>query len=364
MKIAVYGAAGHTARFIVAELLRRGHTPIAIGRDESRLAAAVALHGGDVGMRIATLDSPALLERALSGAEAVVNCAGPFLDTAQPLIEAALRTRVHYFDLTAEQGSALSTFASFDASARERGIAVLPAAGFYGGLGDLLATDAMRGWARADWIDVAIALERWWPTRGTRLTGERNTAPRLALRDGRLEEIGASAAAPWSFPEPFGTQDVIELPFTETILMARHLRVRDIRNYVNVAPLRDLRDPATPGPVAVDDRGRSNQRFLIDVVVRNGDEERRVTVRGQDIYAVTAPIVVEAVERLCGGPRNEAGAFALGERIDAAAFFQSLIDRGEISVRRASGRIGDGRGRPVLARASECGRQMGPDVAS
>ena len=126
------------------------------------------------------------------------------------------------------------------------------------------------------------------------------------------------------------------MPFTETILMARHLRVGEIRNYLNQAPLRDLRDPATPGPVATDERGRSNQRFLVDVIVRNGDEERRVTATGRDIYAITAPIVIEAVERVCEGSREDAGAFALGQLVDASAFLQTLRVTGSDSWTLAS----------------------------
>lgn len=332
MRIAVYGASGHTARFVLAELLRRGHTPIAIGRDESKVATAAALHDVALETRVASLDSPDSLDRALAGADAVIHCAGPFLDTAQPLIEAALRVGIHYFDVTAEQGSALSSFELFDAAARERGILVVPAAGFYGGFGDLLATAAMGDWTRADRIDIAIALDSWWPTRGTRQTGQRNTAPRLVFAAGELKQIEPSAPGPWKFPEPFGTQDIIELPFTETILMARHLRVREIHNYMNQAPLRDLRDPATPGPVATDEYGRSNQRFLIDVVVRNGDEERRITANGRDIYALTAPLVVEAVDRTCNSPYQKAGAFALGQLVNAFDFIQTLVRSGDIVV--------------------------------
>lgn len=332
MNIAIYGASGHTARFVIAEVLRRGHSPIAVGRGESRVATAVALHGADVETRIATLDSPEELNRALAGAEVVIHCAGPFLDTAQPLIEAALRNRVHYFDITAEQGSALSTLERFDAPARERGISVVPAAGFYGGLGDLLATYAMDGWTQADRIDIAIALDHWWPTHGTRRTGQRNTGPRLTLANGHLTPLVPSMPSSWSFPAPFGTQNVVELPFTETILIARHLAVREIHNYLNQAPLRDLRDPATPEPLATDERGRSNQRFVIDATVRNGDETHRVVVEGRDIYATTAPIVVEAVERVCRGPQQMPGAYALGHLFDAANYLQSLVHTGDITA--------------------------------
>jgi hypothetical protein len=120
------------------------------------------------------------------------------------------------------------------------------------------------------------------------------------------------------FPEPFGAHDVIEVPLTEAILIARHLRVSDVRNYINGAPLRDLRDQATPEPVATDERGHSNQQFLIEVLVRNGNQERRASARGRDIYAVTAPIAVDAVERVYAGAHPGGRAFALGQIMPSA----------------------------------------------
>ena len=219
--------------------------------------------------------------------------------------------------------------------ARERGIAVVPAAGFYGGLGDLLATYATRGWEQIDRIDIAVALDRWWPTRGTRNTGARNTATRLVLSDGELKPLVPSNPAPWTFPEPFGTQDVTEVPLSETILLARHLHVHEMHNYINQAPLRDLHDRATPEPVATDASGRSSQHFLIDVIARSGEREQRVSASGRDIYAVTAPIVVEAVERVCARSPQVAGAFALAQLVDASDFLCDLEACQCITVRRA-----------------------------
>lgn len=322
MSITVFGAAGHTGKFVVRELLRRGEPVIAIARDEEKLAACG--FGPAVDTRIASTNDPQSLDRALSGAAAVVHCAGPFLDTAEALIEAALRARVHYFDVTAEQMSALSTFERFDDAARDRGIAVVPAAGFYGGLADLLATLATRGWTEVEKIDVAIALDSWWPTIGTRRTGRRNTAPRVNVTGGKLTPVQPSEPISWTFPEPFGMQEVVELPFTETLLMHRHLRVAEVRNYLNQTPLRDLRDQTTPEPVPADDQGRSKQIFVMDVVARNAHQERRVAVRGRDIYAVTAPLVAEAAQRICDGEFRDSGAFALGELFDAEAFLQAL----------------------------------------
>src|SRR4051794_23481412 len=114
--VAVYGAAGHTGHFVVAELLRRGLEPIAIARDPARLMEEWT---NGVAIRSATIDDPASLRDALAGAAVVVNCAGPFLETAEALVEAALSCGVHYLDVTAEQASAAATLDRFDAPARK-----------------------------------------------------------------------------------------------------------------------------------------------------------------------------------------------------------------------------------------------------
>src|SRR5690606_26838257 len=84
--VTVFGAYGHTGRFVAAELRRRGWSVILSGRDAERLAGLPAAHPG-LEVRAATVNDPASLDRALAGAAAVINCAGPFLDTATPVIE-------------------------------------------------------------------------------------------------------------------------------------------------------------------------------------------------------------------------------------------------------------------------------------
>jgi uncharacterized protein YbjT (DUF2867 family) len=322
--VAVFGASGHTGRFVVAELLRRGFRPIPIGRDAARLAASGFQERG-MESRTANVEDPASLDRALAGAAAVINCAGPFLDTAEPLVAAALRARVHYLDVTAEQASALATFERFADAARDARIVVAPAMGFYGGLGDLLATAAMGDWASADEIRIGIALDSWRPTLGTRLTGQRNTAARLVISSGKLAPMGnPPPASSWIFPKPFGVQDVTEVPLTEIVVIGRQLRVSHLHTYLNLAPLRDLRDSTTPSPEAADETGRSAQIFLVDVTVRNGTDTRRAIARGRDIYAFTAPLVVEAAQRILEGTAEGVGVLAPGEMFDAPSFLRAL----------------------------------------
>jgi len=161
---------------------------------------------------------------------------------------------------------------------------------FYGALGDLLATTAIKDWATADEISVAVALDSWRPTNGTRLTGQRNSGQHLIFSDNRLQRADPPRHK-WNSPSPFGTQEVVGLPLAETITISRHLRTPEIRSYINASSLADIRDPETPPPTPVDESGRSSQIFVMDVVVRQGDAELRAIATGQDIYAISAPIV-------------------------------------------------------------------------
>jgi len=318
--IAVYGAGGHTGRFVVNEALRRGLRVVAIGRDAAKLPAGVEA-------RVAAVDDPAALAEALRGCGVVINCAGPFLDTAEPVIEAALRAGSGYIDVTAEQASAEAVFERFDAPARAAGVAVIPAAGFYGGLADLLAS-ALATTGPVDDLNIAIALDHWWPTEGTRKTGERNQVPRVVLQDGRLVRMPTPAAQrEWTFGAGHGTQTLVELPFSEIVTIARHVGARNVRSWLTLASLQEIRDAATPPPEASDAQGRSAQRFEMVVQAGEGAAARRAVARGQDIYAVSAPLVVEAAERMLQPSFNRSGALALGEAFDARDFLQALSAR-------------------------------------
>lgn len=134
--VTVFGAYGHTGRFVVSELRNRGWTAILSGRDSDKLDAIGAVHRG-LDVRPASVDDPASLDRALSGAAAVINCAGPFARTAAPVIEAALRARIPYLDVAAEIEANADTFEQYSTRARDAGIVIVPAMAFYGGLGDL-----------------------------------------------------------------------------------------------------------------------------------------------------------------------------------------------------------------------------------
>lgn len=314
--VAVYGASGHTGRFVMDALARRGLAAVAVGR------RADPRHGATA--RVAAIDDPAALARAFAGCAVVINCAGPFLDTAAPVADAALSAGSHYIDVTAEQASAQATLRDYDRAARERGVAVVPAAGFYGGLADLLASALARESAITR-VTVAVGLDRWWPTPGTRATGERNRFPRVVIEDGRQVELEATAPGlDWAFGAPFGRMALAQVPLSEVVTIAHHLDVRALRSYLSTEALQDLRDPATPAPEAADAQGRSPQRFAMEVVLDDAAGTRRASASGQDIYAVSAPLLVEAAVRLLAPGAAHAGALTLGQAFDAGDFLRAL----------------------------------------
>jgi hypothetical protein len=318
--VAVVGATGHTARFVVEELLRRKMKPIAVARDSEALAKAS--FSGEVVRRRAKLNDPESLDSALEGANALINCAGPFIDSAHDVAAAALRAGIHYVDVTAEEPSARWTLKNFDTAARQRGVAVVPSVGFYGALGDLLTTAALDDWESAETVELAIGLDSWHPTLGTRKTIAR-------LSD--LQETDASGAPSqprrakvWDFGKPLGQQPVVEFSFTERLLILRHVRTSDLRTYLSEIALGHVSDPLTPTPKAVDKAGRSAQRFVVEALVTRGLESRRATARGVDAYAITAPLACEVVARLLDGSFSHTGAHAPGEIFDGIDILTAL----------------------------------------
>lgn len=335
-QVAVYGAYGHTGRFVVTELRDRGFTPVLSGRDEDRLRALAAAHPGTA-VRPAAVDDPAALDRALAGVAAVINCAGPFAVTAGPVIEAALRAGIPYLDVAAEIEANLDTFAHFGDRARAAGATVVPAMAFYGGLGDLLVSAVLAGETRADEVHVGYGLSSWQPTAGTRAAGvvssQRRDGRRVRYQDGRLQYHDAEPTTlTWDFPAPIGPRTVLaEFTMADVVTLPSHLDVGEVCTYMTTEAARDLAAPDTSTPAA-GGQGRLAETFVVEVLVRDKGTERRAVARGRDIYAVTAPLVVEAVRRVLAGETRAVGVASAGEIFDPADFLRVLAARGALDV--------------------------------
>ncbi|MFN3334342.1 MAG: saccharopine dehydrogenase NADP-binding domain-containing protein, partial [Caldilinea sp.] len=96
----IYGANGYTGELTARIAVEQGLRPILAGRNETQVAAIAARL--DLPYRIAMLDDAASLDAMLQDVSVVLHCAGPFVYTAAPMVDACLRAGVHYLDITGE----------------------------------------------------------------------------------------------------------------------------------------------------------------------------------------------------------------------------------------------------------------------
>lgn len=124
--LAVVGATGRTGSLVAEVAVARGLDVLLVGRDEVVLAA--------LGRRLgrpwvaATVDGDAL-PRALERADVVVNVAGPFDATAEPVLKAAIASRTSYLDLSNDLAPVLAVLRA-DSALTAAGISATPAVGF------------------------------------------------------------------------------------------------------------------------------------------------------------------------------------------------------------------------------------------
>lgn len=149
----IYGANGYTGELVAHRAVECGLSPVLAGRN----GPAVAKLADTLGLeyRVVSLDSPAELDNVLTGHTLVLNCAGPFARTSQPVVDACLHTGAHYLDITGE----IAVFERLhrqDAAARDAGIMLLPGTGFDVVPSDCLATHLKRRLPSATRLTLAF----------------------------------------------------------------------------------------------------------------------------------------------------------------------------------------------------------------
>lgn len=123
----IYGANGYTGELIARYAVTRGMKPVLAGRNAAAVGELAAKHG--LGHRIFFLDEREKVDAALQEVEMVLHCAGPFSITSRAMVEACLRNRKHYTDITGEI-AVFEACARLDEKAKAAGIMVMPGVGF------------------------------------------------------------------------------------------------------------------------------------------------------------------------------------------------------------------------------------------
>lgn len=125
--VLLYGANGYTGELTARIAVEQGMRPILAGRNAAQVAEVAARL--DLPYRIASLDNAPALDALLEDVAVVLHCAGPFIHTAAPMVDACLRAGAHYLDITGEIAVFEALAARYD-EAKRAGVMLLPGAGF------------------------------------------------------------------------------------------------------------------------------------------------------------------------------------------------------------------------------------------
>lgn len=316
----IYGSTGYTGRLIVAEALARGLRPTLAGRN----ADAVRAQADSMGLswRAARIDDPAALDTAITGAEVVLHCAGPFAHTWRAMSDACLRQRTHYMDITGEIAVFEGLFRRHD-EARAAGIMLLPGVGFDVVPSDCLAAHLARRLPNAERLSLAFRA-LGGASRGTLATMVAGLgSPGAVRRDGTIVPVPQA----WRTRRiDFGDgqlRDATTIPWGDVSTAFHSTGIPNIEVYVSMRPAlrramiasrwlgavlrsgvvrrslaaRVRRGP--PGPSAAD-RDRGASLLWGEAVTANG-ERAEARLRAANGYVLTAQTAVHLAAKALRG---------------------------------------------------------------
>lgn len=334
----VYGSYGYTGRLVVEEATQRDLDVLVAGRDRTAVESQAIEQ--DCDERVFALDERRRLDLALDEVGAVVHCAGPFEDTATPMVEGCLRTGTDYLDITGEI-AVFERLARLDDEAADAGVTVLPGVGF-----DVVPTDCLAA-RLAERLPGATALSLGFEAAGGGLSpGTARTVLRGLGDGGAVRKAGRIESVPVGSHTrrvDFGNGERtgMAVPWGDVSTAYHTTGIGDVEVYTAVAPwvptaarigrlfgplagagpvesgLESLVDALVEGP---GERERERGRSFVWGEAVTDDGERAVSrLRAPETYQLTSLTAVEIAERVV-----ESGAPA-GFETPAGAFGPDLV---------------------------------------
>ena len=145
-QILLYGATGYTGKLIIEVLLSKGIKPLIAGRNANALKELADKFG--LSFEAFELSNTQKLEDVLAQCKVVIHAAGPFIHTYQKMLDACIKTKTHYLDITGEY-QVFEGCAAKDAEAKAAGIMVTPGVGF-----DVVPSDCLANYLKAKLPDA------------------------------------------------------------------------------------------------------------------------------------------------------------------------------------------------------------------
>ncbi|CAI6099106.1 unnamed protein product [Clonostachys chloroleuca] len=299
-RLLIYGATGYTGRLASEHAQRLGLDFLVAGRSESK-TSELAIELG-VGLRIFGLESPDNIDEALLGSLVLLNCAGPFIRTAKPLIEACIRNQVHYLDMAAELDS-YHLSAESDARAKEANIMLMPGCG--GGIAMLscLVYYVLEHVKNPHRVDIALHISGPM-SRGSEMSAAENiTTACLELVKGDLValEDPATKTKQFDFDNGNGPVDCVPITLPNLITLARTTNIRDIRTFIYAEAALLPRD-VTALPTGPTKEERDLHPYQVSVLVTETDGTvKKGILHCANGYTFTSQASAEASRRVLEG---------------------------------------------------------------
>ncbi len=183
----IYGANGYTGALIAEAAVKVGLRPCLAGRSGPKIE--VLAQKLDLPHRVFSVEDNDALHAAVADVPLVLNCAGPFHRTYEPIARACIHLGRHYLDITGEP-DVLQGCADMAPAARDAGVLLMPGCGF-----DVVPTDCAAAMLKAE-LPEATELILAFTTaagasRGTMRTAVEAGLSRnaLVLENGELREL-------------------------------------------------------------------------------------------------------------------------------------------------------------------------------
>jgi short subunit dehydrogenase-like uncharacterized protein len=296
-RLLIYGASGYTGRMVAEQSKAAGVDFVVAGRDAEKLAALGEALG--VPHRCFALDSPAEVHNGLSGVQVVLNCAGPFAKTAEPLMLACIANQIHYLDITAEI-NVYKLAERLGEAALDVKVMLMPGVGWDVVPTDSLAAHVARRVDQPKSLKIALQVAGGM-SRGSAISaGEIIGAGLMARVDGALIDAPNLQSAEFDFGD--GPVLCFPLSFGDLVTAWRSTGIPNITMFVHVSgdafPQGDL--SKLPDGPTVAEREAHSARAVVEITGADGSRAVSMieTVNG---YSYTPLAAIEAARRVLGG---------------------------------------------------------------
>ncbi|MGK2956379.1 MAG: saccharopine dehydrogenase family protein [Solirubrobacterales bacterium] len=344
--IAVYGATGYTGKLIAAELAKTDLDFILAGRNLSKLEGLRSELGTEMPVRAISIDDKQGLRDLCGDSAALIACAGPFYLYGEPVMAAAAETGTHYLDTTGEQPFIQMGLDRYGPIAKGNGSAVISGMGFDYVPGDMLAAITADDMGDLDVLRLGY-ITHFQMTRGTMLSAlDMIKGADVEWRDGRLRPASQSISrGKFDFGGTVGEKLMTRYPAGEHLTVPRHVttdRVETMLAAESIAPgpltrltplvMRPaalaMRTPAKTIAGKIVDRlpegaspeSRAAATWTICCEAVAGNRTRRGNISGNDVYGLTAALLVKGATLAAAGGLRDIGGLAPAQAFDPQDF--------------------------------------------